>query len=182
MRIRNVIATLNGVKGKQSRLLIFILFFIVAITVNDAVGSEKLPAPDWTLKTLDNKKASLKDFNGKYIFLNFWATWCGPCIDEMPSMEKLYQKFKNRKNFEMLAVSIDKGGADAVRKFVTENKLSFTILLDGDSEVAAAYGVMGIPSTYLIDPQGYIINRAVGGRTWDTKDSIEFFEKMLGGK
>ena len=163
-------------------IILIILVISGAVDISRAGKEEKIAAPDFTLMTMDNKKVSLKDFKGKYIFLNFWATWCGPCIDEMPSMERLYQKFKIRKNFEMLAVSIDKAGTDAVKKFMTENKLTFSVLLDRDSEVAGAYGVMGIPSTYLIDTQGFVINRAVGARTWDTKDSIEFFEKMLGGK
>ncbi|OGW00663.1 MAG: hypothetical protein A2889_05895 [Nitrospinae bacterium RIFCSPLOWO2_01_FULL_39_10] len=163
-------------------IILIILVISGAVDISRAGKEEKIAAPDFTLMTMDNKKVSLKDFKGKYIFLNFWATWCGPCIDEMPSMERLYQKFKTRKNFAMLAVSIDKAGTDAVKKFMTENKLTFSVLLDRDSEVAGAYGVMGIPSTYLIDTQGFVINRAVGARTWDTKDSIEFFEKMLGGK
>ena len=163
-------------------IILIILVISGAFDISRAGKEEKIAAPDFTLMTMDNKKVSLKDFKGKYIFLNFWATWCGPCIDEMPSMERLYQKFKTRKNFAMLAVSIDKAGTDAVKKFMTENKLTFSVLLDRDSEVAGAYGVMGIPSTYLIDTQGFVINRAVGARTWDTKDSIEFFEKMLGGK
>lgn len=165
-----------------SIILILLLVISGTVGISSAEKEEKIPAPDFTLMTMDNKKLSLKDFKGKYIFLNFWATWCGPCIDEMPSMERLYQKFKSKKNFAMLAVSIDKGGAEVVEKFKAENKFTFTVLLDRDSEVAAAYGVMGIPSTYLIDTQGFVINRAVGARTWDTKDSIEFFEKMLGGK
>ena len=163
-------------------IILIILVISGAVDISRAGKEEKIAAPDFTLMTMDNKKVSLKDFKGKYIFLNFWATWCGPCIDEMPSMERLYQKFKTRKNFAMLEVSIDKAGTDAVKKFMTENKLTFSVLLDRDSEVAGAYGVMGIPSTYLIDTQGFVINRAVGARTWDTKDSIEFFEKMLGGK
>ena len=165
-----------------SVILILLLIISGGVGISSAEKEEKIAAQDFTLMTMDNKKVSLKDFKGKYIFLNFWATWCGPCIDEMPSMERLYKKFKTRKNFEMLAVSVDKGGAEVVEKFKAENKFTFTVLLDRDSEVAGAYGVMGIPSTYLIDPQGYVINRAVGARTWDTKDSIEFFEKMLGGK
>src|SRR3990167_4043076 len=163
-------------------IILIILVISGAVDISRAGKEEKIAAPDFTLMTMDNKKVSLKDFKGKYIFLNFWATWCGPCIDEMPSMERLYQKLKSKKNFEMLAVSIDKGGAEVVKRFVKENKLTFTVLLDRDSEVAAAYGVMGIPATYLIDPNGDVINKASGARTWDTKDSIEFFEKMLGGK
>ncbi len=165
-----------------SIILIILIVISWTVGISSAEKEEKITAPDFTLMTMDNKKVSLKDFKGKYIFLNFWATWCGPCIDEMPSMERLYQKFKTRKNFAMLAVSIDKGGAEVVEKFKAENKFTFTVLLDRDSEVAGAYGVMGIPSTYLIDTQGFVINRAVGARAWDTKDSIEFFEKMLGEK
>ncbi len=163
-------------------IILILLVISTAGGVSSAEKEEKIAAPDFALMTMDNKKVSLKDFKGKYIFLNFWATWCGPCIDEMPSMERLYQKFKTRKNFAMLAVSIDKGGAEVVEKFKAENKFTFTVLLDRDSEVAGAYGVMGIPSTYLIDPQGHVINRAVGARDWSAKDSIEYFEKMLGGK
>lgn len=167
---------------KRHILLLLSLLLIGLINTDALHGAEKISAPDFNLVTLDNKKLSLKDFKGKYIFLNFWATWCGPCIDEMPSMEKLYQKFKSKKNFIMLAVSIDKGSAEVVKRFVTENKLTFTILLDKNSEVAGSYGVMGIPSTYLIDQHGFVTNRAVGARDWDSKESIEFFEKMLGGK
>jgi len=165
-----------------SIILIILIVISGAVDISSAEKEEKIPAPEFTLPSLDSRKAALKDYKGKYVFLNFWATWCGPCIDEMPSMERLYQKFKTRKNFEMLAVSIDKGGVELVKRFVKENKLTFTVLLDRDSEVAAAYGVMGIPATYLIDPNGDVINKASGARTWDTKDSIEFFEKMLGGK
>src|SRR3990167_5783535 len=140
-------------------IILIILVISGAFDISRAGKEEKIAAQDFTLMTMDNTKVSLKDFKGKYIFLNFWATWCGPCIDEMPSMERLYQKFKTRKNFEMLAVSIDKGGVELVKRFVKENKLTFTVLLDRDSEVAAAYGVMGIPATYLIDPNGDVINK-----------------------
>lgn len=167
---------------KSKNIVLIYVLFLIAIGITDLHAKEKIPAPDFSLITLEGNKVSLKDLKGKYIFLNFWATWCGPCIYEMPSMEKLYQKLKTKKKFVMLAVSIDKGGHELVKRFVRENKLTFTILLDKDSEIAAAYGVMGIPSTYLIDPQGFIINRAVGAREWDNKESIDFFEKLSEGK
>ncbi len=162
--------------------LFLALFFTGTAGIEDSYAAEKLLAPEFTLKTLDNKKAALKDFKGKYVFLNFWATWCGPCREEMPSMERLYRRLKSKKNFTMLAVSIDRGGARAVKRFVEDNNFTFSILLDEDSEAAAEYGVMGIPATYLIDDKGFIINRAVGAREWDSKESVEFFEKLLEGK
>lgn len=160
-------------------VLIYVLYFI-AIGITDLHAEEKIPAPDFTLMSLEGNKVNLKDLKGKYVFLNFWATWCGPCIEEMPSMEKLYQKLKIKKNFVMLAVSIDKGSQELVKRFVIENKLTFTILLDKDNEVAAEYGIRGIPLTYLIDTKGFLISKAVGAREWGSKESIEYFEKLSG--
>ncbi|MBI3812982.1 MAG: TlpA family protein disulfide reductase [Nitrospinae bacterium] len=167
---------------KRFILLLSTLFLIEVVNTGISHTEEKLPAPDFTLMTLDSKKVALKDLKGKYVFLNFWATWCGPCKEEMPSMERLYQRLKSKKNFTMLAVSIDKGGSKAVKRFMEEHKFTFTVLLDEDSGAAAEYGVMGIPSTYLIDPQGFIMNRAVGAREWDSEESIKYFEKTLEGK
>ncbi|MBI4377647.1 MAG: TlpA family protein disulfide reductase [Nitrospinae bacterium] len=163
-------------------VFIFTIFFFYAMNIKGSLADEKFSAPDFTLMTLDNKKVALKDLRGKYVFLNFWATWCGPCKDEMPSMEKLYQRFKTRKNFEMLAISIDKGSAETVNKYISGNRFTFTILLDTNNRVASEYSVTGIPTTYLIDPQGFIINKAIGARDWEHKETIEFFENILRGK
>ena len=102
------------------------------------VGSR---APDFALPTLDGGTVRLSDLRGKIVFVNFWATWCAPCKDEMPSMEKLYRRFQGRE-FAMLAVSIDEGGEDRVRQFVAEIPHTYPVLLDvtGQRRLAAATG------------------------------------------
>jgi peroxiredoxin len=119
-------------------------------------------APDFTLPDLEGRPVRLRELRGKLVFLNFWATWCPPCRLEMPSMERLYQIFKPTA-FAMLAVSIDRQGAKAMKPFMEELQLTFPALLDPPSEVARQYGLRGLPTTYLIDPDGRLIGAAVGG-------------------
>jgi len=129
--------------------------------------SKSTPAPDFTLEDMDAKKYSLKDYRGKVILLNFWATWCPPCRREMPSMERLNKKFKG-KDFAVLAVN-QMEGVDPVFAFTggLEVDPTFPIVFDKDSSVSRAYGVMGLPTTYLIDKKGNVRFRAIGGREFD---------------
>jgi peroxiredoxin len=138
---------------------------------------EKLVAPSFTLKDLNGKETKLEDQRGKIVFLNFWATWCPPCRDEMPSMEKLYTKFRDR-DFAMLAVDLQEG-AKKVRAFKEKFKLNFPILLDSDGSVGVEYGAFSIPTTYLIDREGYVIGGALGARDWASKEAFELFDHLL---
>ena len=121
-------------------------------------------APNFTLSTPDGKKVSLEDFRGKLVFLNFWATWCTSCREEMPAMERLYREFKS-KGFEIVAVNVKDNRKDALA-FVKELKLSYPIVLDPDGEVGLLYGAFGIPATYLIDRNGEILARLWGPADW----------------
>ena len=111
---------------------------------------------------------SLGSLRGKVVFLNFWATWCPPCRDEMPSMESLYAKFRDR-DFEILAVNSAERNAD-VYEFMTANNLSFPAVLDSSNAVNRLYGVQAIPTSYIIDRDGMIILRLVGSIDWDTPE------------
>jgi peroxiredoxin len=121
----------------------------------------------------------LGDHTGKVVFLNFWATWCPPCKDEMPSMERLYQRLRAR-GLVVVALSVDAEGAPVVAPFVKEHKLTFPIGLDPDMSVASQYGVRALPSTFIIDRRGDLVALAIGPREWDAKASYAFFESMLG--
>jgi peroxiredoxin len=127
--------------------------------------AEPSTAPDFTLMTLEGRPARLREFRGKLVLLNFWATWCAPCLHEMPSMERLYQTFKQT-DFVLLAVSMDHQGEGVARPFVDNLKLTFPILLDSTSEVGRQYSVRGLPTTYLIDPDGLLIGAVIGARDW----------------
>lgn len=151
-------------------------FYITACRSNN-VG-ERVKAPDFTLPDLNGNEVSLSDFRGKVVFLNFWATWCPPCRKEMPSMEVLYQRLKD-KDFELLAVSLDRQGSSAVEPFIRDYGLTFPILLDLNGDLARTYKVRGIPSTFIVDKEGLIAERVVGARDWSSPDSIEKFLGLI---
>lgn len=124
-------------------------------------------APDFSVRDIHGNRVHLEDFKGKVIFLNFWATWCEPCKEELPSMQRLYESMKN-KNFEILAVSIDRGNEDRVRKYVKEYNLTFPVLLDPDQKIRKKYFVLGLPTSYLIDAKGTLKGFVSGARAWDS--------------
>ena len=160
-------------------LLVAILaLFFVLNGPTFAQIEEGSDAPNFTLKNLEGKEVSLNEFRGKYVLLNFWATWCGPCKIEMPSLETLYQRFKN-KNFEMLAISNDMYGATVVKAFVKANKINFPVLLDQQLKASNKFGVISLPSTFMIDPKGKIIGAILGAENWATPNNILYFENLL---
>jgi thiol-disulfide isomerase/thioredoxin len=132
---------------------------------------------DFELQDLSGATRRLSDFRGKVVFLNFWATWCGPCRFEMPSMEKLYQRLK-AKGLEIVAVNLQEDRS-SVQRFVNENGLSFPVLLDTAGRIGATYGARSIPTTYIVDREGFVIAGTIGTREWDTEEYIRFFEKLL---
>jgi len=135
------------------------------------------PAPDFTLPGPDGRKISLKDFRGKVVFLNFWATWCESCRDEMPSMERLYREF-GRKDFEIVAVNV-KDKRPAALAFVKDLKLSYPILMDPDGEVGLLYGAFGLPVTYLIDRKGTLLARLWGPADWSSPAAKNLIKSLV---
>ena len=136
-----------------------------------------LPAVDFSLKDLSGQEHNLSSYAGKLVFLNFWATWCGPCREEIPSMEELYLELQNQ-DFLIVAVNSQEA-REQVADFVENIGMSFPVLLDTDGRVGAAYSVRAIPTTYIIDPQGYILGRMVGTRDWYTPDIIPLVGDLL---
>lgn len=135
------------------------------------------PAPDFSLPRLDGEIVRLSDFRGKVVFLNIWATWCSPCREEMPSMERLYQEMKGQP-FEILAVSIDILGAKAVAPFMTEFKLSFPALLDPQGSIQRLYGATGVPESFIIDKNGIIAAKVIGARDWASPDAVKVIKDL----
>jgi peroxiredoxin len=138
---------------------------------------EKLKAPNFIIQDLNGRTVSLEDYRGKIVFLNFWATWCPPCLLEMPSMEKLHIQFKNE-DFVILAIDLQED-PEQVRSFKERFQLNFPILLDSDASVAAAYGIMSIPTTYLVDRDGYLVGGALGPRDWASNDAVALIRQLM---
>jgi peroxiredoxin len=135
------------------------------------------PAPAFTLRGLEGGTYRLSDFRGRIVFLNVWATWCPPCREEMPSMERLYRRLQGT-DFVMLAVSVD-DGVERVRQFVAQANLTFPILLDPQGSVPPRYGVTGFPETFVIDREGNVIHHTVGPENWDSEAVYHYFTRLL---
>jgi peroxiredoxin len=137
-----------------------------------------VPAPNFTLPGLDGKMVSLADYKGKVVLLNIWATWCPPCVEEMPSMEKLHQELKGEA-FEILAVSIDVLGAKEVIPFMKKHKLSFSALTDTKGAIKSLYQTTGVPESFIIDKNGIIVEKVIGPRDWATPGAIRYFRNLI---
>ncbi len=134
---------------------------------------------EFKLIDLEGKWLSLSDYRGKVVLLNFWATWCGPCRVEMPSMEIVYQDLKEQ-GFEILAISSDPQGSIVTRPFVESQALTFPILHDSDYRVSGTYGIRTLPMSYLIDRQGTLRHRVFGARDWNSPEARELIKELLG--
>ncbi len=137
-----------------------------------------VPAPAFTLQTLDGHEVTLDDFRGNYLLVNFWATWCGPCKVEMPSLELLYRKFKER-NLKVIAVSNDIFGVQVVEPYIQAHNFTFTVGLDPKLKVSNQFGVISLPTTFLIDPQGQIIGVLIGAENWSDPKTLLYFDQLL---
>ncbi|MDO8703547.1 MAG: TlpA disulfide reductase family protein [Sulfuricaulis sp.] len=134
-------------------------------------------APDFTLKGEDGKTYRLSDYRGQVVLLNFWATWCPPCRYEMPSMERAHRKVKG-KNIAILAVNVGED-ENTVFAFTGHYPVTFPLPLDIDGSVIQKYPVIGLPTTYVIDPRGNVTHRAVGSREWDDDQLLDRLRKLL---
>ena len=141
----------------------------------DAIINAK--ASDFTLKDLSGRSIALSSFKGKVVLLNFWATWCPPCRAEMPGLNKLYNELKNR-GFVIVAVSTDRS-ISQVKDFLEKNKVDFPVLFDENRTAAKLYRVFSMPTTFLIDRNGTVIEKFYGEYSWTEPETKGKIEKLL---
>jgi thiol-disulfide isomerase/thioredoxin len=127
---------------------------------------------------MDGRTVTLSQYRGKVVFLNFWATWCPPCREEMPAMERLNTVFEGQ-DFVMLAVNVEKD-IETVRAFLAQSPHSFTVLLDQQATVQNRYGVFRFPETFLLDKDGRLVERFLGARDWSSVDFMRRISTMVG--
>ena len=136
-------------------------------------------APDFELPDLSDQMVRLSDFRGKVVFLNFWATWCKPCREEMPSMEVLHRTLE-KEGLVVLAVSIDRVTTKQnIPPFVKSLNLSFPILVDSWGQTDKKYKLMGVPETYIIDEEGVLREKIIGPRDWTLLDNLKVVTQLL---
>ena len=159
------------------------VLLILTTNVNADNDNQTLPklaepfiAPDFTLKGEDGNTYRLKDYRGKVVILNFWATWCPPCREEMPSMERAWRQIKD-KGIVMLGINVGED-ADTIFEFTGQYSMTFPLPMDINGEVVKQYPIRGLPTTYIIDPAGMATHRAVGSREWDAPEILQQLEEL----
>jgi peroxiredoxin len=143
------------------------------------LDAPKIPvqALDFTAVNLSGKSLKLTDFRGSVVILNFWATWCVPCLEEMPALDRLTRAMAERK-FKVLAVDLQET-PDKVHEFAKTHRFGFDLVLDPAGEISSHYAVTQIPVTYILDQRGTIVWRAIGPRAWDSEAAIGFFQELV---
>lgn len=171
---------------------ILIFFSIIAALISLAGEDKKVfaaePAseigkqvPDFKLKDINGRDTAFYSYKGKVILLNFWATWCGPCKAEMPSLNNLYKSLRD-KGFVVVGISVDTS-EKPVRTFINDNGITFPALMDSDREVSFdLFGVIGLPTSYLIDKNGVVVEKFMGEREWDSPSMKNKIFKLLNGR
>ena len=166
-----------GLHHKLLIMLALTLFFLVSCGM-EKKGSEIAvvgkPAPVFDLIDITGKQWKLADLKGKVVFVNFWATWCSPCIEEIPSIDAL-NRMMPADYFQMVTI-LYKDRPDYAENLAQKAGVSFPVLLDGDSSVAQQYGLTGVPETFVIDPNGILREKFIGPRNWQSMDSVAMVE------
>lgn len=140
---------------------------------------EPLEVPDFSLPSVDDGVVKkLSDFQGEIVLLNFWATWCPYCRVERPTLQTLYETYKE-KGVVVLSISIDQSASEPVKEFINEHELTFPNLHDQTAETARMYGVPGVPTTFFINREGKAVGGVVGPREWDSKEAYGLIEQLL---
>lgn len=164
----------------------YFLFFIFLILMtgcskdNEPVATLaelNKPAPDFTLVDLHGKSWQLSSLRGKVVFINFWATWCPPCLEEMPSMQELYVNMANAP-FQMLAI-LNNDRPEFAQNMADKAGLTFPILFDPESKTSTRYELTGVPETFIVDPQGILREKFIGPRPWNSQGALDMLKKYM---
>jgi peroxiredoxin len=175
------------VKSLFSNYLIILKFFTALVllscaSISLAQDTSRFrpwngPTPSLALKDTDGKARDLNDYRGKVVIVNFMATWCGPCLEEMPSLQKLRERFRS-KGLEVIAVNTGETESKA-SKFAQDLRIKFPVLVDQESDAKDAWKVNGIPATFLVDTSGKIAYRVLGEIDWLDDEPVALIEGLL---
>jgi peroxiredoxin len=164
-------------KGWICAVILLALFAASGCTKHEEPAVEGKLAPDFTLKDLSGRPVQLSSLKGKVVLVNFWATWCPPCREEIPSMLKMNQAMQG-KPFQWLAISVDEGGKKAVEEFFKKAGATMPALLDTDGAVSRRYGTTGVPETFVVDTKGVIMKKIVGAMDWSSPQVLAALENL----
>lgn len=158
-------------------LLMGAMLWVVADSVRERLVQVGDKAPDFSIRTDDGKTVTRTDFGGKLLVLNFWATWCLPCVKEIPSLDDMQQRLKS-KGLVVLAVSVDKNEA-SYKEFLKRARVSFTTARDPEANISAEYGTFKYPETYVIDQTGKVVGKYIADQDWTSPQVMQQLERLL---
>ncbi len=162
-------------------VVVLIIGYVIK-TANITPVTVGMVAPDFTLSTVDGKSVKLSELRGKVVMLNFWATWCKPCRQEMPSMEMMYHGFKNMagSNFDLVAVNENNVFYQGkIKPFLQKFGIDFPVPVDPMGTLDHLYKITGVPETFIIDQKGVVAEHVIGPRDWRMKDSLLTIRNLL---
>jgi cytochrome c biogenesis protein CcmG/thiol:disulfide interchange protein DsbE len=162
-------------------LLSALLVLVFGVRRQDTLRSKAtvgLNAPELVLHDESGKKYTLSELKGSVVFLNFWATWCPPCREEMPSIQNLYHHFREEKGFRVITV-LYKDDFEKAKTFMKENHYDFPVLTDKGERAADSYGVTGVPETYIVDKKGVLKEKVIGPAEWNSPQVLSLMSTMI---
>jgi thiol-disulfide isomerase/thioredoxin len=159
-------------------IVVYGLFTRQPADQSDTAPQVGRPLADFTLSTLQGQPIHLAALRGKVVFINVWATWCPPCIEEMPVIQQLHERLQPR-GLEVLAVSLDALGTQVVEPFVQSRRLTFPIVLDPKSSLQRLYRTTGVPESFIVDKKGLLVEKIIGPRDWVNSQMLALFERLL---
>jgi cytochrome c biogenesis protein CcmG/thiol:disulfide interchange protein DsbE len=172
------------VKNKALILIIVIvvgilIVFVASKPTHGPEIAEITRAPqDFELIDINKNRKTLSSMKGSVVFVNFWATWCGSCIDEMPSIERLSRHFAGNPTFKIVTI-LYKDDLNAALSFMKEGGYTFPVYLNPDESAAKIFGITGIPETFIIDKKGFLRDKVIGPSEWDSPNAIQSLQTLI---
>ncbi len=179
--MKHGINRINNLFKSNGLAVALVTILVLTVSLSNAGGlMDKIPsteASNFTLMSAQGTDISLSDYEGKFVLLNFWATWCPPCVKEMPALNDLHNKLNGRNGLEVVGIHVGPALA-TVKQFLKNRPVDFDILIDKNMSLSS-WQVSGLPTTFLISPSGKLIYKATGEREWGSDEMIEFISDIM---
>jgi len=157
---------------------VIIFFFATMREDGLEITSVGESVPDIKLVDINENTLRLSDMQGSVVLINFWATWCESCVDEMPSMDKLFRQFSEKPDFKLITI-VYRDSLDNALSYLKENGYAFPVYSNPDNTAARKFGITGVPETFIIDKNGVLRNKVIGPANWDSPVFIEFVRSLM---
>ncbi len=157
---------------------VFAIIFSISRPKQDSRVTTSGAVPDFSLVDSGNHQLKLSDLRGSVVFVNFWATWCGSCVEEIPSIQKLYRQLSENPHFKMVTILI-KDDLQRASGFMQQNGYTFPVYLNADGSAAQYFGITGVPETFILDKKGILRHKVIGPAEWDTPAAMETIRSLI---